>query len=442
MESKQSQDGGCMQGQFDTWLKEIKQSKMDGLNLSGNVIYPHYQGLSLLNIPGSVCRWLSAEPFGASPLTDSLMSEIGGPFQHVVLLLMDGFGLDLYQKMLAGDFGEMEGSAAWQSISERAMLAPLTSVLPSTTSAALTTLWTGKAPAEHGIIGYEVWLKEYGMIANMIFHAPSVFFGETGSLSQAGFSPTSFLPVPTLGTHLVNQGIEVSSLMHNSIMHSGLSEMHLPGVKQYAYRSVSDLLVTLKNLLSTKTHQKTYTYLYWSTVDTLSHRFGPEDERVVWEVSRFGLSLERFLKEQEQQGSGDTLFLILADHGQIYTPPRETFELRRYPKFLSHLIMVPTCENRLPFLFVRSGHEEALLHDIETIWPGQFEVVDGRTALESGVFGDPSSFPEINDRVGDFVVFPKEDHYWWWADKPNPLLGRHGGLNPREMLIPLLAMKL
>jgi len=299
IESELPQDGGRMREIFDTLIKEIEQSQMDGLNLDGRVIYPNYQGLSLLNIPGSVCRWLSVDPFGANPLTESLLNEIGGPFQHVVLLLMDGLGLDLYQKMLTGSFGEVEGTASWQSISEQALLAPLTSVVPSTTSAALTTLWTGRAPAEHGIIGYEVWLREYGMIANMIFHAPSVFFGETGSLRYAGFSPTSFLPVPTLGPHLVNQGVEVSALMHSSIMHSGLSEMHLPAVKQYPYRSVSDMFVTLRNLLSSRANQKTYSYIYWSAIDTLSHRFGPEDERVVWELSSFGLSLDRFLKEQK-----------------------------------------------------------------------------------------------------------------------------------------------
>jgi len=427
---------------FENLIHEIRQTQLEGLDLEGEIIYPNYQGLSLLNVPASVCHWLSVEPFGAKPLAASLLKEIGGPFQHVVLLLMDGLGLDLYQKMLAGNFGELESTSSWQSISQQALLAPLTSVVPSTTSAALTTLWTGKAPAEHGIIGYEVWLREYGMIANMIFHAPSVFFGETGSLRHAGFSPDTFLPVPTLGPHLVNQGVEVSALMHSSILHSGLSEMHLPAVKQYPYRSTSDMLVTLRNLLNSKKNQKTYSYLYWSAIDTLSHRFGPEDERVLWELSTFGISLERFLKEQKQHGRGDTLFLILADHGQVYTPPKQEFELQKHSEFLSHLMMVPTCENRLPFLFVRSGHENALLNYIETVWPGQFDLINGEKVLESGVFGDYSSFPEIANRVGDFVVFPRRDHYWWWADKPNPLLGRHGGLNPQEMLVPFLAIKL
>ena len=431
-----------MEELFETLIHEIRHTQINELNLGGDLIYPHYQGLSLLNIPDSICRWLSAETLGNNPLSEQLLKEIDGPFQHVVLLLMDGLGLELYQKMLAGKFGELEGAAAWHSIAGQALLAPLTSVLPSTTSAALTTLWTGKAPAEHGVIGYEVWLREYGMIANMIFHAPAAFFGETGSLSHAGFSPATFLPVPTLGPHLVSQGIEVSSLMHSSILHSGLSEMHLPAVKQYAYRSTSDMLVTLRNLLNSKSNQRTYSYLYWSAIDTLSHRFGPEDERVVWELSSFGISLERFLRAYQQQAHGDTLFLILADHGQIHTPPEQKFELQKHPEFLSHLIMVPTCENRLPFLFVRSGHEDQLLAYVETTWPGQFDLVRGEKALQSGIFGPPSTFPEIANRVGDFVVFPRSNHYWWWVDKPNPLLGRHGGLAPQEMLVPLLAIKL
>jgi hypothetical protein len=30
----------------------------------------------------------------------------------------------------------------------------------------------------------------------------------------------------------------------------------------------------------------------------------------------------------------------------------------------------------------------------------------------------------------------------WWANKENPLIGRHGGLSSEEMLVPLLAARL
>ncbi|MFD1730939.1 alkaline phosphatase family protein [Deinococcus malanensis] len=47
-------------------------------------------------------------------------------------------------------------------------LGSATSVFPSTTMAALTTLHTGRAPAEHGYLGLSVWLEELGRVVNLI----------------------------------------------------------------------------------------------------------------------------------------------------------------------------------------------------------------------------------------------------------------------------------
>ena len=431
-----------MQNDFDNMMKELAQNRFPSLNLEKGLIYPDYGGGSLQNLPSSVCYWLSVDPMGAPPLKDALLNNFAGPFQHVIVLLVDGLGLNLFQKIIRKTEDAAPGAAVWTHLLEDAFLAPLTSVVPSTTSAALTTLWTGRAPAEHGVMGYEVWLKELGVIANMIFHSPAAYHGGAGSLYEAGFDPHAFLPVPTLGPHLVRQGVKPYAFLHSSIARSGLSTMHLPEVQVMPYGSTSDMLITLRNTLESNSDSSTYSYAYFSEVDSLSHRFGPEDDRVIWDFSGFSLLLNQFLKERKSKGKKDTLFVMLADHGQIRTPNQETFILKNHPEFFSHLMMSPTCENRLPFLYVRSGHESAVQEYIHHTWPDQFQLVRGSAALESGLFGDSSLFPAVVDRIGDWVVFPKENAYWWWAGKNNPLLGRHGGLSAEEMLVPFISMVL
>jgi hypothetical protein len=39
-------------------------------------------------------------------------------------------------------------------------------------------------------------------------------------------------------------------------------------------------------------------------------------------------------------------------------------------------------------------------------------------------------------------VAAHNDAYLWWADKENPLVGRHGGLSAEEMIVPLLSVML
>lgn len=412
-----------------------------GADFGADFIYPYYRGYNLSNLPASVCRWLEAPAPAGQPLSETLMGAIGGPFRHVILLVVDGLGLDLFLR-LAEPRSEHAGSqTVWQRLLPDGLLAPLTSVSPSTTSAALTTLWTGQTPVEHGVIGYEVWLKEYGMIANMIFQSPAAFYGDMGGLRRAGFQPESFLPGETLGPHLLRNGVEAYSFQPAQIAHSGLSLMHMSKVNIFPYRSRSDLWISLAELLASRRAARTYSYVYWGELDDLSHRYGPDDERVRLELASFSLMLERFLAGLKRRLSGPALFVMTADHGHIRTEMDPGFELRNHPDFLSLLTMTPSGEGRLAYLFLHPKREEAARTYVESAWPGQFRLFPAAEVLGSQLFGDGRVYPPVVERAGDWIAFPQGGAYWWFADKDNPLIGRHGGLSREEMLVPLFAMQ-
>jgi hypothetical protein len=79
---------------------------------------------------------------------------------------------------------------------------------------------------------------------------------------------------------------------------------------------------------------------------------------------------------------------------------------------------------------------------LTTAWSDSFSVVDSHDAAQAGLFGPGKHHPSLPDRIGDLIAIAKKDAYLWWADKDNPLLGRHGGLHPDEMLVPFLATRL
>ncbi len=423
-------------------LQLLEQHRLPGLDVGTRVIYPHYQGYSLANVPSSVCGWLGVPPFGAPPLAETILNSLTGPFQNVILLLVDGLGLKQFQRLLQPEHEKTVGSSVWTRLLPEALLFPLTSVVPSTTSAALTTLWTGVLPAEHGIVGYEVWLKEYSVIANMIFHSPASFSGDTGGLKRAGFQPETFLPVPTLGPHLVKHGVQPYSFQPSSIARSGLSVMHMPQVNCVPYRTLSDLWVTLANLLESRPDERKYVYAYWGDLDELMHRYGPEDERVMLELASFSLLLERFLVGLHNRRRRNTLFLMLADHGQIFTPRNSSYELKNHPDLANCLSMLPSGEGRFSYLFVRPGREAQVQAYVAQAWHGQFRLLPVEQVARAGLLGDANRFPRLLDRLGDWILIAQDDAYLWWADRENPLLGRHGGLSSAEMLVPLVGMVL
>jgi predicted AlkP superfamily pyrophosphatase or phosphodiesterase len=337
-----------------------------------------------------------------------------------------------------------DGTApVWGNLAQDGMLAPLTSITPSTTSAALTSLWTGRGAAEHGILGYEMWLKEYGVVANTILHAPITFHNDVGSLAKAGFSPEKFMPLPTLGPHLQRHGVRTYALQHRSIANSGLSQMFFKDVDVRAFNTAADLWVNMRHLLEERADEKLYAWVYWGVVDHFGHIYGPDDERAVAEFASFSNAFERlfldWLKPNQRQ---DTLLILASDHGQIATPIAPQFELRNHPELVRWLHILPSGENRLAYMFVKPGHTEAVSEYLEHTWPGQFVLLNPQYAVESGLFGPGDIHSRLMDRLGEYIVIARENAYLWWSDKDNPLTGRHGGLHPEEMLVPFLAVRL
>ena len=421
-------------------LPRLEAHRLLGINSGPDTLHPFYEGYSLANIPGSICRWLGAPSFG-EPLAAEIHNLHAHNFQHVILLVVDGMGLNTVEEALRLAHSDPD-YAVWGELAEEVTLAPLTSIVPSTTSAALTTLWTGSTPAEHGVVGFEVWLKEYGMITNMIFHSPASFTGETDSLRRAGFDPQTFLPVPTLGTHLLRNGVRAYAFQHRSIAYSGLSAMLMRGAEIYGYRSLSDLWVTLDIMLDARAEERNYTWIYWGDLDEHSHHFGPGDPRVALELAGFSRQLGRFIRERGKKHLGDTLLLLTADHGHIYTPANADYELRHHPKLMECLVMAPSGEARLPYAYLRPGREQDFLRYVKETWPGQFSAVPAEQAIRAGLFGHREIYQRLHDRVGDWIVLPQNNAYWWFGSRDNLLLGRHGGLSRTEMAIPFLSVVL
>ena len=421
-----------------TLLPLIQNHRVPGLDLGAGFLHPDYSGQSILNLPSTVSNLFEAPAFGSAPLRPEILSKLVGSYQRVILLLVDALSLQRFQAWI-----QEPECAVWRHLVDLGIFAPLCSVVPSTTCAALTSIWTGKAPAEHGVVGYEMWLKEYGMVANMITHAPFSFVGQAGSLRSTGFLPTEFLNVPTLGSHLAASGIHSYGLQPIHILGSGLSDMFFPNVTRIGYYSTSDFCITLRQLIEAKAKERMFVWAYFSEVDTLSHKYGPEDERVRYEFADLSRAFEQLLlaKLPAELKKG-TLLLLAADHGQVHTETDPHYDLRNHPNLTRRLHMQPTGENRLIYLYAKPGQIEAVREYVERTWPKQFAILESAYAQKVGLFGSGVASPRLPERLGDLILVARDSAYLWWGVKENPLLGRHGGLSPEEMLVPLLATPL
>lgn len=414
-------------------LPKLLDHKSSNLGSSPFVL-PKYEDQSILNIPPTLCKWLGVPKFGANYLNPEITNTLISQFRKVLLILVDGLSYQRFQKW-------QQESPVWKPMIENGLLAPLTSVVPSTTSSSLTTLWTGQSPASHGIIGYEMWLKEYALVANMILHSPMTFRdGIPGSLKNAGFSPQEFLNIPTLGTHLQDHGCKTYSFSHYSIANSGLSQMLMKDVEIAPFQTPAALWVSVRHLIEKDHADKLFIWTYWGQLDGISHYHGPDDERAQAEFSHFSIAFERyFLSLLSTQARKDTLVILTADHGQTYTPLDTNNTFEHHPELNQYLRLKPTCENRFAFLYLRPGFEGKVREYFSQVFPKSFTLISQDEALEMGLFGPGPHHPDLINRVGDLIAIANNDAYLWWSDQKDFLLGRHGGLSPDDMLVPFLA---
>lgn len=426
-------------------LPALLSHRLPGFDLPAGLVHPHYQGGSILNLPATVCRLFGAPPAGAAgPFADPLLGALdalaggagrAGGTERVLMILMDALALHRLRAWIA------EGRVpVWERLVQEGLLAPLTSVVPSTTSTALPTLWSGLSPAEHGMVGYELWLKEYGVVANMITHSP---FQVPGQLEKAGFDPAAALPGATLGAQLAGVGVATHAFQHYTIANSGMSRMFLKDSQVHAFGSAAELMVNLRQLMESAGGARQFIGLYWGQVDHLSHVYGPDDERALLEFEHFSRALESdLLGRLDRATAGKTLLLLVADHGQIHTPRDAHYYLSSHPSLARRLPIQPTGENRLVYFHVRPGQMEAVREYLERTFMGQFALLDPAYAVEHGLFGPGQAHARLRDRVGDLLAVPQGSAYLWWGAKESPILGRHGGMTAEEMLVPLVAARL
>ncbi|MCJ7735070.1 MAG: alkaline phosphatase family protein, partial [Anaerolineales bacterium] len=238
--------------------------------------------------------------------------------------------------------------------------------------------------------------------------------------------------------------IESHAFQHYSIINSGLSRMFMKDSERHPIGTVSDLWISIRELLESHSENKKYIWAYWDRVDGTSHLHGPDSERAKAEFLTFSTAFENyFLNKLTPALRKDTLVILTADHGQITTDKNNHhYDLKNHPEFTEMLQLTPTGENRLAYLHIKPGKVDAVKEYCQTAWPDSFSLIDPKAAVEGGLFGAGTPHPAIYDRLGDLIAAARADAYWWWAAKPNPLIGRHGGFSADEMLVPFLAGRL
>lgn len=354
--------------------------------------------VSLADVMPNCLSALSARrgPLGLSPVT------------HAVVLLADGLGMSA----LTARAGHARALAA------RAVVdAPISSVFPTTTAAALASLTTGALPGQHGLVGYSVLDAANDRVVNQL----------TGWDDDAMTADWQRLPTVFESARIA--GLTPIAIGPARYAESGFTRAVLRGADYRAGASIADRLVRAHEALA---GPPALIYVYVPELDTASHAHGIESPNWLNALEELDAAVARFAA---RLGPAHGL-LVTADHGVIDVPHASQIvvdvELLRGVR---HVAGEPRCL-QLHLEIGESADEHAerwRSHEGSRAW-----VATREQAIEAGWFGEVA--PEVLPRIGDVLVAARKRvaYYADPDDRGRRMIGQHGSLSPDELTIPLL----
>lgn len=321
---------------------------------------------------------------------------------RIVLFLVDGLG----EHMILQGRAHLPAIAGLQG-------GPITSCVPSTTVAALTSLATGVPPSVHGLVGYRFRL------------AGQIFSPLQWKLSGAGPVPEPAILQPLVPF----RGRRVPVVNREEFRGGGFTQAHLRGGEFRGWEQPQDLVAGVAAAVADG-HE--LVYAYDDRVDKVAHGEGLESDAYVAALRTVDAVVASLLDVLPP----DCAVVVTADHGHIPVDRERLHDLGDLRTLTSQM----AGEARFRSLHAAPGATVRLRRVAQDRYEGRAWVLTRDEVVDSRLLG-PRPGLSVRSRIGDVVLIARENHGFVDPDYPQEaqLASMHGGLAPEEMLVPLRA---
>lgn len=370
------------------------ESGLEAEGVGAEPVLPDYSGPcvsglvpALLGDPADAPTWVPAPALQA---------------RQQVVFVLDGLGWEQLQERrdVAPTLASMSG-------------APITTVAPSTTSTALTSITTGLPPGEHGLVGYR--FAVHGEVLNVLRW--STLAGD----ARETIPPTKLQPLaPFLGQR-------PPVVTRAEYRGSGFTAAHLDGVRFWGYRTVATLVTEVERLLG---QAEPFIFCYYDGLDKVAHEYGLRDH--------FAAELafvDRVVDHMVSRLPPNAVLLVTADHGQVDVGDAV---LPLASEVLVQCSM-QSGEGRFRWLHARPGRARELYDAARACHGDMAWVVPRDEVIRQGWFG-PVVSEAAAARLGDVALVARDTIAFDDPQDTGPyrLVGRHGSLTSAEMFVPLV----
>ena len=379
------------------------------------IVLPNYDKC-ILNTITSILKYYNVTTNHKS--LDELDRILDKKYKNVVFLILDGMGEHILKKISPNGFFSQNDVEC------------LTSVYPSTTTAALTTYYAGKPPYETGWIAWSQYFKEYGRAVDMLKHRES-YKGD--SIADASINVFETL----VNYKTIFDRIEEanSNIKAYEIMPTYAEKKSKRSIRA---DSIDEVVAGIKILC--KTEDQKFIMAYSDSPDGILHKYGTDSK----EAAEFILEAEDKIKKMCQNLGEDTIVIISADHG--HKNIEKAYTLLDYPKIQECLIMPASLESRSLTFWVKENMKEIFEERFNKVFKDEFWLMTKDEFLnEKHFLGYGVKHPKIDDFIGNYVALSISSSIirleTFLAEGKKVKKSTHCGLTKDEMEVPLIVIK-
>ena len=360
-------------------------------------LVPDYDGGCLSNVVPALL-----EP---APTPPSWLPPPAVDARQVVLLVVDGLGfLQLDgRRSLAPTLASMAGGS-------------ITTVAPSTTATALSSLVLGCPPGEHGVVGYRINVG--GDVLNVLrWQTPA------GDARHA-------IPPDDIQRRPAFRGHVLPVVTRAEFSGTGFTAAHLANVRFHGWRVPSTLVTEVRRLASAG---ERFVYAYYDGIDKVAHEYGL-GEHFDAELA----AVDRLVDDLLGAMPAGAVLVVTSDHGQVQVGDAV---VPVHPDVMPHVELL-SGEGRFRWLHARPGAADDLAAAAEACHGGDAWVRTRQEVLAEEWFG-PKVSEAAATRFGDVVLAARRPIAFQDPADTGPyrLQSRHGSLTAEEMCVPLLAVE-
>ncbi len=373
----------------------------------------NYDGGSIVNLAAALAGGF------AIPATVPMLTGIDDRLasaRTIVLVLLDGVGERQLRDHVPG------GHLATHR--QRT----LTSVFPSSTAPAITSLLTARAPAAHGNPG---WFMYEPLSREVIRTLPM----DVRASPQRSVITDCWRWQPWT----LHGPVDRLALQPADIVDSTYSRRAFARSERMGYESLDQIAPILQAYVRRPGRERGYVYVYVSDFDSIAHAYGCRSEQAHDCLHALD---DWFACWADAVVGSNTLLLTTADHGFVDIGPAGQHHLDDWPALAECLARPLTGEPRVVYCQVRQdslGRFDALAQD------ALGSICDSHASadlLRAGWFG-PAAGDDFLERIGNRTLVMQEGHSLVDhvpGERSHRQIGMHGGVTDDEMLVPLIVV--